>query len=142
MCLTCYRRSWRRLNSDKAKRYTLKYVQAHPDRVAEAVRRYREEHRRELRARDNRKHRELKLAVIAGYGGKCACCKEDNPVFLTIDHINGGGAEDRKRNHGGWGLYTRLQKLGYPKDDYQVLCYNCNLAKGFFGHCPHEDGRV
>jgi hypothetical protein len=21
---------------------------------------------------------------------------------------------------------------------YRVLCHNCNLARGFYGYCPHE----
>jgi hypothetical protein len=25
----------------------------------------------------------------------------------------------------------------YPPD-FQILCYNCNCAKGVYGYCPHQ----
>src|ERR1700686_4807799 len=39
----------------------------------------------------------LKTEIISNYGGKCECCGEDHIEFLTIDHINQNGAEDRER---------------------------------------------
>jgi hypothetical protein len=30
-----------------------------------------------------------------------------------------------------------LIKENFPKE-YQILCFNCNLALGFFGYCPHR----
>lgn len=85
-------------------------------------------------------YRRVRAAVISGYGGKCACCGESTPEFLTIDHIHGGGQEDRKLpgKKGGMGLYWWLHLHGYPTDDYRLLCYNCNFARGHHGKCPHE----
>ena len=40
--------------------------------------------------------RDLRLKVIKGYGGKCVCCSEDNEGFLTLDHTNNNGREERK----------------------------------------------
>lgn len=82
----------------------------------------------------------IKMKVIEGYGGKCSCCGESTLEFLTIDHINNDGAEDRRKNgkKTGGKLYRWLIQNGYPKDNYQLLCYNCNCAKGFFGYCPHN----
>lgn len=75
-------------------------------------------------------------------GRYCVCCGENNPVFLTIDHINGDGNHRRrtgKRLHqGNTTLYARLVKYGWPSD-LQVLCYNCNCAKKQNAYCPHED---
>lgn len=75
--------------------------------------------------------------VIEGYGGECACCKEAELAFLTIDHVNGGGHKHRKTKEG-HALYTRL-RAALPERDpaYQVLCWNCNSAKHFQGACPH-----
>ena len=73
----------------------------------------------------------LRLKVINGYGGKCALCGEDNPHFLTIDHINGEGSKEIKML-GGWDtLYRKLRDNNYPRDNYRLLCYNCNCALGF-----------
>jgi len=81
-----------------------------------------------------------KILIIKEYGGKCACCGEDTIEFLTIDHINNNGAKERKNTKQGTGgkLYRWLIKNNFPKDNYQLLCYNCNCAKGFFGYCPHN----
>ena len=73
----------------------------------------------------------LRLNVIEGYGGKCELCGESNPHFLTIDHIDGEGAKERKIL-GSWQvLYKKLRDENYPKDNYRLLCYNCNCALGF-----------
>lgn len=92
---------------------------------------------RELRASAHRKIREL---AYSGYGSKCACCGETEFEFLCIDHVEGGGAQDRKK-HNTYQIARRVIELDFP-DDYQVLCHNCNLAKGFFGSCPHQRKRV
>lgn len=80
----------------------------------------------------------VKLAVIEAYGGRCECCGESGPEFLTIDHINGDGNEHRKAGLRGWRLYQWLAKRGYPKDAFRLLCLNCNFARGQFGECPHK----
>lgn len=88
-------------------------------------------------------YRGLKAAVVAAYGGHCSCCGETEPRFLTIDHINGNGAEARRNGEGlGGSLYLRLKRLGFPKDNYQLLCFNCNCSKRQFGVCPHEEARL
>ena len=91
------------------------------------------------RARSRRNHKELRLAVFEAYGGaKCVCCGETTYEFLSIDHINDDGATERRNGYaaGGASFYRRLQRDGFPPG-YQVLCHNCNQAKGFYGVCPH-----
>ena len=77
---------------------------------------------------------------MAAYGSQCVCCGEDNLDFLTIDHVNGDGAADRRdRKHQGGGatFYAWLKARGFPdKNLYQVLCFNCNCAKGTKNACP------
>ena len=80
----------------------------------------------------------VKNNIINNYGGKCACCGETDPLFLTIDHINGGG---RKEGRGSIDLYLKLISENYPKDKYQLLCYNCNCSKSHYGKnekCYHQ----
>lgn len=68
----------------------------------------------------------------------CKCCGERELKFLAIDHINGGGGKERRetRSRGGTKTYRMLKQNNYPSG-YQVLCHNCNMAKGFWGTCPH-----
>jgi hypothetical protein len=86
--------------------------------------------------RDREGWQRLRTKVIMAYGGKCACCGETELKFLTIDHINNDGHIERK-NASLQTIFRRLRDRGYP-DTYQVLCYNCNCAKGFYGICPHQ----
>lgn len=81
----------------------------------------------------------LKKEIIDNYGGKCICCQRDHWLFLTIDHINGGGNIHRKSlgfNSGGGNFYQWLKNNNFPQLDYQLLCHNCNLTKGHQGFCP------
>jgi hypothetical protein len=82
----------------------------------------------------------IKEKTIVEYGGKCVCCGETTQVFLTIDHIGEDGADERRQiNRGaGYNFYYWLKKQGYPKENYQILCFNCNFAKHTLGICPHQ----
>jgi hypothetical protein len=86
----------------------------------------------------------LRLEVLEAYGNKCACCGEEHPDFLTIDHINNDGAAHRRelfgdsRGVGSYEFYLWLKREGFPKDNFQCLCMNCNWAKGKYGVCPHQ----
>ena len=77
----------------------------------------------------------------------CNCCGENTYIeFLALDHIKGRKQMD---------LEPELVKLGYSSklvssqliawiiknnfpEGFQILCHNCNNAKGFYGKCPHE----
>lgn len=88
---------------------------------------------------DRDRRRKIKLEMIAAYGGACVCCGESNPGFLTVDHIAQDGHLERSIG-GGCHLYGRLKKMGWPRDRYQLLCYNCNCGRAKNGGvCPHED---
>lgn len=79
-----------------------------------------------------------KRKVIAHYSNgsnQCACCGESTYEFLTIDHIMGGGLAHRKQI--GTYIIGDIIRNNFPSG-YQILCFNCNCAKGFYGYCPHE----
>lgn len=85
----------------------------------------------------------LRQQVLEAYGNKCACphCPETNPAFLSIDHIGGGGNSHRRNIVGlSRSFYAWLKQRGYPKEGFQLLCYNCNLGRAFNGgkECPHQ----
>lgn len=90
------------------------------------------------------KFRKLKRRLVKEYGGKCKCCNENRIEFLTIDHIYGGGRQERiklareKEAYGTCGFYLWLIRNKCPKDKYRLLCMNCNFAKRFGKPCPHE----
>jgi hypothetical protein len=134
-------------HKEERKYFRKKRYHEDPESQRTYAREYYAENREELLAKQktnqNRKeyyrryYRELKERVIAAYGGKCECCSDSHFEFLTIDHIDGGGTKDRAKNAGA-GFYARLEKQGFPKGPYRLLCMNCNFAIGKYGHCPHQ----
>lgn len=78
--------------------------------------------------------------VFNHYGKACACCGEDNELFLTIDHINNDGHTESvtaKKRDSGRTMYARIIRMGYPIT-FQTLCMNCNFGKmRNKGICPH-----
>jgi len=86
----------------------------------------------------NRYAKNIRVKCLTHYSDgmlACVCCGESNYEFLTIDHINGGGKE-HKRKLGG-GFYPWLIKNNYPSG-FRTLCMSCNFAYGLFGYCPHK----
>lgn len=82
----------------------------------------------------------MRLKALGAYGAQCTCCGEKRVQFLCFDHINNDGADHRRsifgHNTGGGHFAEWLIANNYPLI-VQVLCHNCNMAKGFYGVCPH-----
>lgn len=90
-----------------------------------------------------RKYRaQLKLEMLEAFGWKCQCCGEDHPYFLSLDHIDGSGSEHRAgyTSSNNNQIIADAKREGWPKNKYQLLCMNCNTAKGYYGECPHKTG--
>lgn len=83
--------------------------------------------------------RRQKEKVVEHYSkgtNQCACCAEKMFEFLTVDHIGGGGTKHRKEI-GTRDIIPWLVVQNFPPG-FQILCFNCNCAKGAYGKCPHE----
>jgi len=83
----------------------------------------------------------LRFEIIKHYSQglfKCMCpgCNVNQYAFLAIDHIEGGGNQHRNGGAKKINVYTWLKRNNFPTG-FQVLCHNCNMAKGFYGECPH-----
>lgn len=106
---------------------------------------YYKKNRDKIRAYSREYHKKwypkVKQDVLDMFGGKCACCGETEPGFLSIDHVFNDGAEERRHKMGaGFVLGRRLINKALDKTRYQLLCYNCNMGKQFSGNgiCPHQ----
>jgi hypothetical protein len=106
--------TFRRLHPEKSREYSQGYYKTHPKYNVAWGRQNRIDIRKEM---------------IAAYGGKCVRCGIENPIVLDIDHLDNNGCADRKRGMWGWRLYRLLRKNKYPKDNFQLLCRNCNWIK-------------
>lgn len=130
-CKICFRK----MSQKNYERRLLK----NPNRIKKMKQKWQEENREKQRLAGAKYRLKVRLAVIKGYGGKCVCCGETEIKFLCIDHIDGGGKKHRKKTKGH--TYPDLLKRNFPKG-HQVLCHNCNLAKGFYGKCPHQNNET
>lgn len=114
--------------------------QKHKKTRAAANKKYVEENRSRINAKNTEWRRNLRLKVLHQYSNgtmACACCGEPNTEFLCIDHVNGGGGSHRKQiGPGGYAIYIWLRKNGYP-EGFRVLCFNCNYAVIGGKDCPH-----
>lgn len=101
--------------------------------------------RQQAAASQRRANEKLRQQVLAAYGASCACCGEDEPLFLEVDHV--GHAVSGKQHRlqlgnghiGGTTFYRHLRKAGFP-NTYRLMCSNCN--HGRFrngGECPHRN---
>lgn len=102
---------------------------------------YRKRNVQKLTALKKQQRLRVRLEGIAAYGGACTCCGEDQPEFLTLEHLKGrtDQANDFRKpgeKRTGYRMWSRAKVLGWPAD-YTVLCFNCNCAKAIYGTCPH-----
>ena len=80
----------------------------------------------------------------------CRCCGENFHInFLAVDHIAGKKEMDSEPElvelgySSSWNTTELLKwiiKNNFPKG-FQILCHNCNYAKGMKGNnnkCPHQ----
>lgn len=91
-----------------------------------------------------------KLDVFTHYSKKvsdsdvpvCACCGYDDLRFLSLDHIyTRKHVSEKEKRLGGRMLWKYVKENGFPSM-YQVMCYNCNIAKGTSQYCPHQLDRM
>lgn len=81
----------------------------------------------------------IRAEFISAYGGKCTCCGESNPRFLTVQHTQKERLEGEPKG-GGVNLYHFLKKMNWPKTHHTLWCFNCNCGSARNNYkCPHEE---
>ncbi len=122
------------------KEYNRKYYLGHKEYFKNYAKNYEKLHPDKHKESDKR----LRLEVLTHYGGnppKCVCCGFSDIRALCLDHINGCGNIDRRevlgvrsdrrlgKERAGASFYRWLRQQKFP-EGFQVLCSNCNMAKG------------
>lgn len=100
------------------------------ERRREYFRQYQESGQR--KAKVNARYRELRDAIISGYGGKCCKCGFTDRRALQVDHVNGNGRRERKELKSSATIWRKIIRAGFPPE-YQILCANCNSIKMYEG---------
>lgn len=140
-CAECldYRRKYR--ERDLATKHTGQCISPSCQREASANRRKCEYHLDQYRRHAAQRHQRLKTDMFNAYGNACACCGETERGFLSVDHVQNDGADERRafgRGGATMRVYALAKELGYPKDRYRLLCFNCNMGRQLNGGtCPH-----
>jgi len=120
-CATVAMRDWYRRNPARGRAKATRWRKMNPELVW---------------AIKSRNRAKIRSEVVLAYGGKCVCCEETEPIFLTIDHVDSRANGDRMRSEQ---LYRSLKARCWPKDNYRLLCMNCNAGRYRNGGiCPHE----
>jgi hypothetical protein len=133
---TEYNRKWRQDHLEEQRAYDRTRYAEHVEEKREYARQYRVNTpglNERLRDQQRVRRTARRDAVFAHYGEKCACCGRTSN--LSIDHVNGDGAEHRLTIPKGTpSLYKWLIENDFP-DDFQVLCGPCNSSKGRGAAC-------
>lgn len=99
-----------------------------PEKKLQYGREYYQKHR-EVRSKvSGQYYQRIREAIYTILGKECMRCGFNDKRALQIDHVNGGGARERKN------LGMRIEKFILDKiidgsKDYQILCANCNWIK-------------
>ncbi len=139
----------------KAKIYSKKYharpevkkriteYQSRPERRLK-VKEY--QSRPEIKQRLIKRAKDVKLEVFNHYSKEvsnsntpiCACCGYSDIRFLSLDHIKSRkNVSKEEKEITGERLWKYVRDNGFQKG-YQILCHNCNIAKGDRKYCPHQ----
>lgn len=130
------REKYREKYREKARKSVAKWRRDNPEIAKERNRIYQEKNKEKYYNSRKERYRQKRLEVLKNYGNKCICCGEKNFMFLALDHKNNDGNKHRKIIKQDLTLWA--YKNSYPKI-LQILCHNCNMAKGIYGKCPHRD---
>ena len=131
-CKNCVR-SYQKENYSKWAKHRCEYANSYYKKNKKFALEYASKYRKQLRQKA--------LEFYGGITPKCKCCNEKHVEFLEIDHINNDGAAHRKKIGGSMNMFRWLRDNNYPLG-FQVLCRNCNLAKAFYGQCPHKKKNI
>ena len=132
-----------RFSKNKRNLDGLRYICKNCDKIIRD--RHYNKNKNEILKTQREKHKNNRVEILKYYSNgnpRCACCDETALQFLAIDHIKGGGNKHKQKlKRRGTEFAHWLIKNNFPKG-FQILCHNCNMAKGFYGFCPHLEKRV
>src|SRR5262245_37839848 len=124
--------------------YYQQYYQKNREKRLAAVHASRQRHLEAVRARDaaakrvakprtkanlHQRYWRIRREILEILGGKCVVCGFDDMRALQVDHVNGGGTQDRKTRKTMPQFRKDVREYGTAK--YQVLCANCHQIKQY-----------
>jgi hypothetical protein len=144
-----YLRAYHTKNLSENRKKRREWYFKHKSERQEYFKKYKEENKEKVKAWSRGRAQMIRCEVKKYLGGKCVCCGEREPEFLTIDHVRNDAADDRKRfkktaHDRSISVYVyeeiyRAIRNQLSMERWQLLCFNCNSSK-HFGHgvCAHK----
>ena len=106
---------WGRKNRERSREYQRAWRLRNPDKVRQYMR---DVNLKAYRYRDE---------VLRRYGARCQTCGFSDVRALQLDHVRGGGCQERHRLGTATIYKDALKRVG--DGTYQLLCANCNWIK-------------
>lgn len=136
-------RKWRERNRDKLREYNRLYSRKRrqdPQRL-EYFNNYRrsEENRLRINSQSKQRRHSARQYLIGEMGGCCIRCGFSDWRALQIDHVQGGGIQERKLLSNPGVYYKQILESFYNSENkYQLLCANCNQIKRYENEEYHK----
>jgi len=118
-------------NDPKRAAYRKQYSATHKEQVKKHSQKFYKNNRQELLIKLKEKYLKDKIEIYRLLGNKCKGCGVDDFRVLQIDHIEGGGRNEKKKlTSVRYQSFVLLSILNKEKR-YQLLCANCNWIKRY-----------
>lgn len=128
-------RRWRDKNRKELQEKGRTYYQVTRDKRLEYKKTYYAKNREAKLERDSigaaKRRAKQRQAIFEVLGDKCVRCGFNDWRALQVDHINGGGNQERKQ---AISMSRYYKDILLSPEKYQILCANCNQIKRY------EDG--
>ncbi len=141
ICIICYRkyqRQRRQSNPQHFRDLNRNWINNNRERYMKQHRAYEKlwkknhiDHvRRKSREWNKKSRNKNRSIVLKHYSPNLICqrCGCNNIHLLSIDHMNGDGAQSRKKLKTSYMIYRHIIKDNFPLN-FQVLCWNCQWIK-------------
>lgn len=97
---------------------------------------------RPARGRIHERERRMCYEIFNGDSIGCTCCGEKRYELLCIQPVGQPGYSVHNRELLTGCVSVACALLGYPADQFHLVCHNCSNAVLAFGQCPHELERL
>ena len=127
-----YGRRWRAKNKEKVKEIQRIWRKKNPEKMKILRKKYKMTHREKIKQLQKAHYERVKRQLFDLWGNKCKRCGFSDKRALQIDHIKGGGTQERREkkittSQSFWAIV--IKSVLEKENKYQLLCANCNWIK-------------
>ena len=121
-------KAYREKNKEKLKIKSKEYYQKNKEAIIHKSKKYAQENSKARKNYLKGYHEKSRLEVSKKIDPamKCANCGCDDPRFLEINHLKGGGKKEQKKQAATQNLVSLIQQGKRGIDDLNLLCRPCN----------------